>query len=161
MPISSNQQYAARMIKDKRTGKMYARICPTNELDSYKDQFYQWALLNKYTIHQVAVYLKESMLKGYKPYLKLYACFNHKEIYTLKGDPKYLDATNRVKAIHDLLAEVLQIDDKEFYGSSVEKIDAGEKESFCAVWFDIIKPRGVEEVSKELNNYVVMAQKQE
>jgi len=52
----------------------------------------------------------------------MYLIMPNHAIYTKKNTVKKLDATNRIKVTHDMLAEMIGIDDCYFSSGPVEKV---------------------------------------
>lgn len=48
-------------------------------------------------------------------------CFQKGSVLTLKGKPKKLDVSNRVKCLHDRISELIGIDDSYFWETSEKK----------------------------------------
>lgn len=104
LPPSSNKLYSSfrgRLIKSK-AGR---------EFDS-KIEFY--ALTHKRQIQAAKKQVNELLEDS--PFLKVRCIFvfHIKRIYSLKGELKQLDTSNRIKATHDAVARLLGVDDKHF-----------------------------------------------
>lgn len=119
LPPSENQIY--------RNVPRVGRVA-TQELKDYKRSCAFWGMANKQykqIFWELAQEYPNHVLK-----VDAYIVLKHERIWTKDGRPKKLDASNRLKALHDQLAEYLGIDDKAFFNVSAEKI-SGEQE--CAV----------------------------
>jgi hypothetical protein len=147
MPPSSNRQYwaTAFMIAGKPTG----RLAPSTELKQYVRDFAAWAERNSVLLAKAKKFIRdEILLKDLMLQVDTYACFPGTSLWTQKGMPKKMDATNRLKALHDCLSEVLAVDDSWFWGGHVEKIET-RKEPYAFVVLKPFKPRAVADLNKE------------
>lgn len=147
MPPSSNAQYAARSFPGKH-GKNYegprkegfamARICPTRDLEKYEKSMKEdWKNQadNLVALYKCRALLREWMLKGLYIRVETFAFFPYFGLFTKEGMPRKMDGTNRLKALHDCLAEMLEIDDSWFWDAEVRKrVDVKGRE-FCMVRF--------------------------
>jgi len=142
LPPSENQIY--------RNVPRVGRVA-TQELKDYKRACAFWGMANK-QYKQIFWELAQEY-PGHVLKVDAYIILKHERLWTKDGRPKKLDASNRLKALHDQLAEYLGIDDKAFFNVSAEKV-SGEQE--CAVliigW---VKPMNVVEL---LNTFPVFSQ---
>lgn len=145
MPPSENHQYAARAFPGKH-GKNYdgprkvgftmARICPTSDLEKYqKSVEAEWKEKNLIAVYKCRDTLKQWMMKGLYIHVTSFAFWEYFDIFTKEGLPRKSDATNRVKALHDSLARVLEIDDCWFWNATVGKYTKKTEGQWCAVEF--------------------------
>ena len=149
MPPTSNRQYWAQAIKGK-DGKSFGKICTSNELNAFKKSFASWQLNNIAAIQSAREFIKNVTASGAMLQVDTYACFPTSELWTIKGMPKKMDGTNRIKALHDSLSDALGLDDCRFWKSSVEKIETLKKEPWCFVVFRKWEPRGLGDLNREL-----------
>lgn len=104
IPPTSNKLYSSfrgRLIKSK----------DGREFDKAVDF---WAYLNKRSIERQKPHLEAIINNG--GYLKV-TCdfiFHKNRVFTKKGTLRKLDASNRVKQVHDNLAKIIGIDDTYF-----------------------------------------------
>ena len=147
MPPSSNHQYAARSFPgkhaanfkgEKKAGFSMARICPTGDLTRFEKALKEtWKNEpgNLVAIYKCRALLREWMLKGLYIHCETIAFFPYFGIYTQEGLPRKMDGTNRLKALHDCMAELLEIDDSWFFKSSVVKAVDTKNREFCVMRF--------------------------
>lgn len=72
-------------------------------------------MLNKHRVH-------EWVAKGGLLEARAFFFFKKERLFTLKNKPKKLDVSNRIKAIHDSLCKLLEIDDSLFFKVTAEKV---------------------------------------
>jgi Holliday junction resolvase RusA-like endonuclease len=110
IPPSSNHQYVSFV----RHGRVIHVKSP--ELVKWRKEFDAWVILNINGVRAARSFVNGKLLNVhvdiYWPYEKL---------FTKQGKPKKLDVSNRLKALHDALADALEIDDCVFWGVSVSK----------------------------------------
>jgi hypothetical protein len=131
MPPTSNNQYASL-----RRGNKIIRV-PSTGLRLFKDAMQKYALTCMQQIH-ASRQLTQSWIRDKKPLEITCVFFFHKSrLISKKNDFKKLDVSNRVKAAHDSIADMLGIDDCRFFRVVAEKALCHESlpESFC---FEII-----------------------
>lgn len=145
MPPSSNHQYWNQVLP----GGKHAKLTPTKELkefvnamDLYHKQNLVWVYKARQKIRQWIV--GQNMLS-----VTVRANFHGLDLWTQKGTPKKMDASNRVKAMHDCLAEILQVDDSWFWHVVIEKVETTKSEPWCIVEVSPWRPRSVNEVKKQ------------
>lgn len=166
MPPSHNDQYAARAFKNKHSqaanaifaksgksapsGFTMARICPTRELETYQGKtFKAWAETNAVALAKARQFMRDEILmKGEMLSIHRFVCWPSDKLWTLKGQPKKLDATNRIKALDDCLAAALGVDDTCFWGGQVIKFETT-KDPYVIVCIKPWKPLGVRDISAE------------
>lgn len=135
MPPSSNHQYWHQVMKGKG-GQQVARPTPTGDLKKFnKAVEVEWKELNLVAVYKCRKLLREWMLRGQFIRVEVYAFFNYFDLFTQQGVPKRMDASNRIKALHDSLATVLEIDDSWFWDCEIRKRETKNAESWCAVTF--------------------------
>ena len=147
MPPSSNEQYwvKAFMVNGKPMGK----IASSKELTQYVKDMEAWRLRNLVLVNRARQFVKEILLQQKMIRIDRYVAFEHSKFFTLKGAPKKIDATNRIKAFDDCLADILQLDDSLFWSSYVEKIETVESNPYVTVVIKSHEPRGMRDLSKE------------
>lgn len=147
MPPSSNHQYAARSFPGKH-GKNYegprtanfalAKICPTRELEKFeKDIKERWKNegSNLVAVYKCRAAIREWMLKGLYLKVETFAFFPYFDLFTKEGMPRKMDGTNRLKALHDCMSEILEVDDSWFWDSAVYKRVDRKDRKFCVMRF--------------------------
>lgn len=147
MPPSSNHQYAARSFPGrhakgfagpKKEGFALARICPTSELTRFEKAIKEsWKadLDNNIALHKCRALLRDWMMRGLYIRVETYAFFPYFDLFTKEGLPRKMDGTNRLKALHDCLAELLEVDDSWFWDAEVKKRVDEKDRKFCMVRF--------------------------
>jgi Holliday junction resolvase RusA-like endonuclease len=122
MPVSSNSQYKSFMSSN---GKI--RHAASEGLRKFKSDMnaYWWR-------HQTELSQYREIFKNWvanRLYLDVHCLFLFEEskVFTKDGRPKKMDTSNRLKAIHDCLADYLQIDDCYFFRISAEKWFANDR----------------------------------
>lgn len=145
MPPSENDQYAARAFPGKhskgftgerRSGFTMARICPTHVLEKYQKAVEQeWYQKNLVAAHKARHLLKNWLIKGLYIEVETICWFPYFDVFHGNGNLKKHDSSNRVKALHDSLARVLEIDDSYFFDAIVRKRQIQKGAPFCSVTF--------------------------
>lgn len=126
LPPSSNNQYCLvrRGNKTFHVPSLELKVFQRN-MQSYPHQCENF-LLGKNKI--------QGWVKANLP-LKISAIlfFKRERIFTKKKTPKKMDISNRIKALHDCICELLEIDDSVFFNVSIEKAECHEnlKEMAC------------------------------
>lgn len=108
IPPTSNNLYSSvrgRLIKSIE-GRKYEAALKLYSLRNFK-------LIEK---------IKEQLKPNDTLRVECYFIFHKNRIISKKGEYKKLDATNRIKALHDALSEMIGIDDKQFISISADKI---------------------------------------
>lgn len=148
MPPSSNHQYAAMAIRGQG-GAWFGKIRPTRELEQYVSLFAKWTLGHNVLMAKAKKFVRdECLMKGLMVQCDTYVAFPGTSLWTQKGMPKKMDASNRLKAMHDCLAETLQIDDSYFWSGYVEKLET-RKDPWVFVVLKPFAPRAVADINQE------------
>lgn len=107
IPPSSNNQYIQR-------GRF--RVASV-QLRAFKQTFEACGVMQAGAIKQA-----KEILKAW-PSLTVHCVFNfnYTRVFTKKGEIKRMDVSNRIKAIHDCLSELIERDDSHFFLVSAEK----------------------------------------
>lgn len=110
--------------------------------DSYKlflSYCSTFQLYNQIKIKECELYLKEKTKDGFVIQLDTYFIFPRDKIWTKSKKSKsaihQMDTSNRIKALHDVFAKMINIDDRYFFSGFYDKVE-GSKESVTL----IIKP---------------------
>ena len=90
---------------------------------------------NLVALYKCRSLIRSWMLRGTYVRVDTFAFFPYFELFTKEGLPRKMDGTNRLKALHDCLAEMLEVDDSWFWESSVRKGVTDREKSWCAVRF--------------------------
>lgn len=118
-PSSNNQYYLAR-----RGQKTYH--VPSRELERFKRELNDYYHLNKPVINRAQTILNFWLSNKLSLKMNCKFYFERKMIYTLKNKPKKMDVSNRLKAAHDGIAKLLDIDDSLFFKIEAEKLELQE-----------------------------------
>jgi Holliday junction resolvase RusA-like endonuclease len=113
VPPTTNQLYAY--------APTYRRMVKTKVYREYDKAVQLWILGNQETVSKVRDFLKDLGLFV----LDVSAVFHmeQKKIVCANGKPKRNDTSNRLKALHDVLSEViLGVDDSYFWSCSADKV---------------------------------------
>jgi hypothetical protein len=138
IPPSSNALYST-FVRGGRT-----RRIPSKEYRDYERAFKIWALQNRYDLIEARKLIQEwnSPLE-----VTMLVVLKHERVLSKKNTLKRLDVSNRSKALHDKLAEVIGVDDSTFVSTPMEKLiaDNGTPEQ-CIVFIHPVKLRKISEV---------------
>ncbi len=136
MPPSSNHQYKSFV----RFGRVIHVKSP--ELVQFKRAFDGWAFQNAKGL-QVA----QALCEGCAVEVEAFIGFKRSRVYTKVGGYKSLDVSNRLKALHDCLADKLGIDDKAFFSITAEKFCVSDdEEEQVIVRISPFNPREISEI---------------
>lgn len=146
MPPSQNKQYAAMAVRGGE-GRWFGKIRPTKELETYKKIFEAWALQNNIAIAKARKFIRDEILmKGLMIGVDTFLCFRGTSLWTQKNEVKTMDGSNRIKALHDCLADSLQVNDSYFWDSGrALKLETTRPEPWCFVEIFPCKPMSVSE----------------
>ena len=117
MPPTSNHLYATIL----RGGK--ALRVPSKTYTQFKKNVKQWQLMNLDKVQEAHTTLERLDEEERVLSVERYFLFHQKSLYRKDGYPKKMDTSNRVKALDDMLFEILEIDDKLIWRGSEEKIE--------------------------------------
>jgi len=113
LPPSSNHQYATIM-----RGNIPIRV-PSKESKNYSKVFWEWKLANNKSVNRA----RDSIVSWKSPLeVAMYVAISSEKMFTKDGRLKRWDVSNRCKSLHDLLAGILGVDDKDFVATPTEKI---------------------------------------
>lgn len=113
LPPSENEMY--RNVPG--VGRVSAQA-----LKDYKKAVEAWYYTHLKVVKELQNLFKNDWAGSVAYEVDTYFVFSRDRVWTLKGLPKKLDASNRVKACHDALANILGIDDKLFWAGRFEKL---------------------------------------
>ncbi len=122
MPPQSNNLY----VTDRRSGRRY----PSGDLKKFVRDMGDWRKVNLQIANAARAALVAIDPANQLPIrVDRYFAFHRGRIVTLDGAPQRMDASNRIKAFDDCLAElVLGIDDKWVFSGYEEKVIAAPEE---------------------------------
>lgn len=128
-PSSNSQYFLAR-----RGSKTYH--IPSEELKTFKRLMAQYPKERQasFTLNRARVL--EWVKKGYRLECRVVFFFHLKRVMTLKNTPKKMDTSNRLKALHDQLCDLLGIDDSLFFKIYAEKAicsDSMNEQAYCEI----------------------------
>lgn len=125
MSPSSNTQY--RTFRNQ--GKTYHAISKTYA--KYKQSMHEYPFRFPYVFSQAKKQMGEWVRDGVKLEFHSVFFFKQKKIFTLEGRPQKLDTSNRIKALHDVVSEMLGVDDSMYFRIFAEKAQAIGDEMVC------------------------------
>lgn len=148
LPPSDNHQYIS-VINRLKNGKMIAKRTPSKGFIKYKKAFHDWALVNMTQLTEARF-----TVKAWKcpMELQLYFCMSLNKLQTVEGVLKIIDANNRDKALQDLLAAALFINDTQFSVTRCEKVITSEGNDQVLAVFKPQKLRTVIDVMGSLTD---------
>ena len=132
IPPTSNHQYIP--IRQGRS----CRLVSSQKLNDYKKAMQAYKFTSPIFLqqsHQMKLWKEE----GHIFEVRAIFFFHTKNIYTKRGDVKKMDVSNRLKALHDSLAELFDIDDSFFFRVAAEKVETHDHltEMVCVEIFPI------------------------
>lgn len=138
MPPSSNQQYSTviKMVG----GFRQTRRVKSKEAAIYQRAFQSWSIVNSAKIKEV-----KAIVNAWNTGLEctMYFIFPREKLLTKKNQLKKLDVTNRIKQIHDLLADALDIDDSWHIRTVEEKVLGASSTAFVIA---VLRPQKLRSV---------------
>ena len=122
LPPSANSLYAH--------SRMYDRMVKTQAYKDYDKDVQLWIASNQGKVDEVRGFAKD--LKGV---FHINATFymQHKSVVCKDGRPKKNDTSNRIKALHDVLSNILGVDDSYFWSGSFTKVAMADGKERVAV----------------------------
>lgn len=139
MPPSSNHQYWHQIMPGKGGGGQVARPTPTGDLKKFQKAMEEWKNRNLVAAHKCRALIREWQLHGKQIRVDVLAFFNYFDLFTQQGTPKRMDVSNRMKAMHDCLAEMMEVDDSWYWSVAAHKYEIKGTEPWCAVVFSPIE----------------------
>lgn len=116
MPPTSNHNYSI-IRRSKRLA-----FVSSKKLCDYKLEMMTYRGLNYHFIQSAQKQILKWQLLTPKISIHCNFYFHHQRLFTKQDTIKKLDVSNRLKAIHDAIAELLEIDDSSFFEISAAKI---------------------------------------
>jgi Holliday junction resolvase RusA-like endonuclease len=111
LPPSSNNQYSA-FVRGGRVVHVPAKVLVTFKAD----------IRRYFESNAELMLLARASLAGYPLAIHADFKFERTRLFTKKGTFKRLDVSNRLKALHDMVCEMLHIDDSAFVSISARKL---------------------------------------
>lgn len=116
-------------IFDKRTRRLI-RVS-SKDLKTYQASVQEWAFIRRTELNAVRAFLKSEIKATSLLRIDCAIHLNHTRMITKDGRRKAFDAHNRLKALFDGIAAVLQLDDRYFYcGEAKPKLSEKEQIDF-------------------------------
>ena len=115
LPPSSNNQY----FLARRGSKTYH--VPSDELKLFKVKMNGYPVLNGNLFKMNKSIVKSWISDSYALECRIMFFFKKERVFCKDGRPKKMDVSNRLKALHDQLATLLEIDDSWFFKIYAEK----------------------------------------
>ena len=136
MPPSSNHQYWNQIMPGRGGGGQVARPTPTGDLKKFQKAVTEtWKNANLVAAVKCRALMKDWVLSNRHIRNDVLCCWNYFDIFTQMGVPKRVDASNRIKALHDVMAEIMEVDDSWFWSSGIHKVEIKGTEPWCVVIF--------------------------
>lgn len=129
LPPTSNHLYETGW--NKTTGKSFRR--KSCSYKSYIQECEFWRLKNLPLVRFTKNFFAEWIRIGATIKVDSYFEFSRGNIWTKKNAPKILDTSNRIKGLHDVLAHILQTDDRFFFAGLSEKVESCDDQSQCVI----------------------------
>lgn len=136
VPPSSNNQY----LTIRRGGSI--RHVASRELIQFKKAMKDYNLRSWTQNGERRAQIKKWLEMGCVLEITTTHFFHYSSLFTKRGTPKRMDVSNRIKAIHDELAEMLGFDDSLFFRVTALKAVCLDSclESVCADLFPLDNP---------------------
>lgn len=103
-----------------RNGNRLFRVS-SKELKKFQKEMGKYPSLCKEVFHKGKFQVQEWVEAGMPLEIKCLFFFQHKRIFTKDGCAKKIDVSNYIKAVHDSLCNLLEIDDSVFFKVYAEK----------------------------------------
>lgn len=153
IPPSINRAYetTGRVVtKRNKQGKIYQGVATSRygspELVHFKKQCQSFYNLNYQKIDSYKPIIQSWIDQGYVVKVEAYVAFEHSRAWTLEHKAKQIDSSNRIKALEDGLAVMLDIDDKWNFLVSIEKVTCDKDSEQCVVYLSPMKPRTLNDI---------------
>lgn len=143
IPPSSNAIY--RSFFNKKVGRLVHY--KSQEMKAYEVLVESWSSTRQQMISSASETLT-NLIFDQRNFIRVDAYFGLKpeKLWNREGSKKKMDVSNRIKALHDCLSNVLAIDDRFFYPGECEPVIVGPWEQECViVKMTIKKPRSLKE----------------
>lgn len=93
------------------------------KLIAFRKEMQKWLYQHHSEVKLAVDKCGDALDAGFLFQVNCYFLFNRKSLYTLEGQPKKMDVSNRIKALHDSIADIIQIDDRLFWSVYCEKVE--------------------------------------
>jgi Holliday junction resolvase RusA-like endonuclease len=155
IPPSSNQIY--RSFYNKKIGRLIHY--KSKELKAYETLVGVWAADRIDTMVDVKSKLKQS-ISNQRAFIRIDAYFGFKpeRLWNREGARKKIDVSNRIKALHDALSSLLEIDDRFFCLGDCEPAVVGPWEEECVlIKMTVSETKSMKAVYEQIKNEIQMA----
>lgn len=110
-----------------------------------------WQMPRHKLIKETKAYFQSMIEQGYMIKVDMYFAFLHERIWTKEKKnkptkPKKLDPSNFLKAPHDVISQMIEIDDCHFFTGVFEKCETTNNKEFVTIIFTPHKPRNIDEI---------------
>lgn len=123
-----------------------ARSVTSPELKQFQKEMEAWRLTNLVLVYALKKKIREWKLIDLQIRVEVQAFFSELQLFTLDGKVRTMDASNRIKALHDCLADILEINDSWFFECEISKRITRKAEPWCAAFFYPCKVLSLQEV---------------
>lgn len=115
----------------------------------------QWAVKNTRLVKEIKLAAQDAIIRGFQIRVDSYFVFPRAKIICkskkLLNAAKEIDASNYIKASHDLLAKIIQVDDRHFWSGYFEKVETLDTDRPKIVFtLSQFKPRNIDELYLQL-----------
>lgn len=130
MPISENKFRGAFFDQTKQEMVHYS----TGDLKAFKRIGHEWRLEHLRFCQEIRVWARTAVAdQSHQIRIDCNFIFPKEKVWTKAGKIRKFDASNRIKPLHDVLADILDVDDCYFYPGVSEKIFAEDGEPECVL----------------------------
>jgi Holliday junction resolvase RusA-like endonuclease len=143
MPPSGND----RLIPVIRGGR--PRLVPSKALTDFKKEMEVWFKQNLLVIGKGRQIVAGWKCRGLMIRFEIDAYFPSSKIWLKNAEPRSCDADNRVKALQDVLTDLLMVEDKYCFETAVRKVESLKGEEKCRVRLFPIKAMNSSKVYEE------------
>ncbi len=119
IPPSTNQLYKTLPSGKRCKSKKYKDFITKTDI---------WSMGNIRALNAARDYFNENITENNLIKINMYICLMQKTVYSQRGTMKRYDASNRIKATHDYLSKMLNVDDTYFSVGVTEKIITRQRE---------------------------------
>ena len=143
-PIPPSDNDLKMPVRRYAKGKKFKILtfCDSKKYLSYKSDLNVWWMGNNQTYHDDFMLIRKWLMQGKVLHLEAQFRMHRGRIWTLENKPQRIDAANRLKALQDTLAHLIQIDDTVFFKVTIEKTEIPKDRRECMyITITPIEPR--------------------
>lgn len=146
MPTTANKLYSSGRFNG------VSRRWKSDEYNLFLSEAASFEMRNRQLIEDAAAFAQAVVDRGELLEIQSFFVFEPGDLWTKpttskrKSFPKQLDSSNRIKACHDVLAKMLNIDDRYFWSGYFEKCE-GPKQNVTII-IRAIKARNINEITQ-------------